>query len=132
MAGARPQQEEIARTPRAPIDQTSREINARQTLPEDEKPQAAVPKKNRPGSHPKRDQDKPAFLTSKIELLRERRGDQQVTFADVCDHMNDYMDRNPEDERTIQRLALFLAKAEDADHDHAPPADGGLKEPIES
>lgn len=130
MAGARPQQEEIARTPRAPIDQTSREMNARESLPIDEKSNARVPADNRPGSHPKRDQDKPAFLTDKVELLRERRGDQQITFADVCDHLNDYRDARPEDDRVVQRLALFLARVEDADHDHAPPSTGGLKEPV--
>lgn len=132
MAGARPQQEEIARTPRAPIDQNSREINAKQTLPEDEKPEAPLPKGNRRGSGPKRDQDKPAFLTSRIELLRERRGDQRITFADVCDHMNDYVDQHPEDEKAVHRLALFLAKVEDADHDHRPAANGGLKEDVEA
>lgn len=130
MAGARPQQEEIARTPRAPIDQTSREMNARDALPQGERGNAPIPPDNRPGAHPGRDQDKPAFLTSKIELLRERRGDQQITFADVCDHMNDYVAREPSDEQAIQRLALFLARVEDADHDHAPSHTGGLKEPV--
>lgn len=87
MAGARPQQEEIARTPPAPID-------------------------------PKRDQDKPAFLTDRIELLRERRGDEEVTFGDICDHMHDYLGQNPDDDKAVRRLALFLAKVEDVPHEH--------------
>lgn len=118
MAGARPQQEEIARTPRAPIDQTSREMNAREALPRDDKHRGTVPQDNRAGDRPPRDQDKPAFLTSKIELLRERRGDQRVLFGEICDHMAGYLDEHPEDDKAVQRLALFLAKADDTGHEH--------------
>lgn len=41
-----------------------------------------------------------------------------MTFADVADHLEDYLRHHPEDGRAIDRVASFLAGVEDVDHDH--------------
>jgi len=53
-----------------------------------------------------------------VEQLREKRGDEQVTFNDVCDHLVDYEERHPENGDTVEDVARFLASVEDIDHDH--------------
>lgn len=117
---ARPQQQEIARTPGiSPLDQNSREINAEQTLPEQKGRTGRIPAGNRPGRRPKKVQDKPAFATGdRIDLLHQKRGSEQVTFDDIADHMTDYLQSHPEDETVMHRFALFLARVEDDDHAH--------------
>jgi hypothetical protein len=57
-----------------------------------------------------------------IDLLRDKRGDQQVTFSDVCDHLVDFRRASPEHAPAIEALATFLANVEDVDHEHE---DGG-------
>lgn len=61
-----------------------------------------------------------------IEYLRAKRGDQQVTFADVADHLHDYADRHRDDSAAIGRLAAFLAAVEDVDHDHRDDPTRGM------
>jgi hypothetical protein len=53
-----------------------------------------------------------------VRRLRDKRGDQEVTFADVADHFEDYVLRRPEARDTIDDLASFLAGVEDVDHEH--------------
>lgn len=67
-----------------------------------------------------------AAVGDSIEHLRDKRGDQQVTFADVADHLHDYVDRNPADASVVQRLAEFLATVEDVDHAHERHPTRGL------
>ena len=53
-----------------------------------------------------------------IEELRDKRGDQDVKFEQVCDHFNDYADRHPETRAVIEDVARFIANVEDIDHEH--------------
>jgi hypothetical protein len=53
-----------------------------------------------------------------IELLRAKRGDQSVTFSDVADHLVEFEGLYPEASDVVHRLAAFLARIEDGDHDH--------------
>ena len=53
-----------------------------------------------------------------VERLRNKRGDQEVTFADVADHFEDFVKRHPESRETIDKLASFIAGVEDLDHQH--------------
>jgi Family of unknown function (DUF6104) len=62
-------------------------------------------------------------MSSGVDRLRAERGSEQVTFNDVADHLEDFVRREPDDGRTIERLAVFLAMVERVDHDHEP--DGG-------
>jgi hypothetical protein len=61
-----------------------------------------------------------------VERLRSQRGDEEVTFGDVADHLVDYMDRHPESRETVDDLAAFLARVEGIDHDHDRSPDRGL------
>lgn len=59
-----------------------------------------------------------ATASDPIERLRAKRGDEQVSFANVADHMRDYVDRHPLDTAVVLRLADFFAAVEDVSHDH--------------
>ena len=61
-----------------------------------------------------------------IRRLREARGDEQVTFDDVADHMVDFADRDPSARDPIDRLARFLAEIEKVDHDHEADPERGV------
>jgi hypothetical protein len=61
-----------------------------------------------------------------IDRLRDKRGDQQVTFADVCDHLVDFRRRSPEHAGAVDAFAAFLANVEDVDHDHGGHRDETL------
>jgi hypothetical protein len=61
-----------------------------------------------------------------VRLLREKRGDQRVTFADVCDHLVDFRRRSPEHAEAVAALARFLARVEDVDHEHRAAQDSTL------
>lgn len=61
-----------------------------------------------------------------IERLREKRGDEDVKFAQVADHLHDYIDINPDDGDAVQRVAAFLADVEDMPHDHDNDPKRGL------
>ena len=53
-----------------------------------------------------------------VERLRNNRGDQEVTFADVADHLEDFVNRHPDSRETVEKLASFIAGVEDVDHQH--------------
>ena len=53
-----------------------------------------------------------------VERLRAKRGHEQVTFDDVADHFEDFVQRRPEARATIEAFAAFLAGVEDVDHEH--------------
>lgn len=66
------------------------------------------------------DADKKAVqdnMTGVAELLG-RRGDEQVRFAQVADHLVDFVARNPGTEEVVDRLARFLTRVEGVDHRH--------------
>ena len=47
-----------------------------------------------------------------IGELRDRRGDEQISFNELADQLVAFADRSPQDEATIDALASYLAKAE--------------------
>jgi hypothetical protein len=53
-----------------------------------------------------------------VERLRNKRGDQEVTFADVADHLEDFVNRHPDSRQTVEKLASFMAEVEDINHQH--------------
>lgn len=53
-----------------------------------------------------------------VERLRRKRGDEQVTFADIADHLDDFVAREPGSAGTVDALAMFLTGVEDAEHEH--------------
>jgi hypothetical protein len=61
-----------------------------------------------------------------IETLRDKRGDERVTFADVCDHLVDFARRSPEHAPAVDAFAAFLANVEDVDHAHRDGRPGTL------
>ena len=61
-----------------------------------------------------------------IEMLRGKRGDEGVTFNDVCDHLRDYIERHPEHERPLDEFARFIANVEDMEHNHERDAKRGM------
>ena len=78
----RPQQPELQRSGRTPVDQDSREALGSATSPPAEGTGGRVPPANRPGHHPAREQDKPIWAggagrkdtmpnARKAELYRE-------------------------------------------------------------
>ena len=68
-------------------------------------------------------------MSSGIDVLRDRRGDERVTFGDVADHLVDFAERHPEAARTVDSLARVLARVEDVDHDHDADTERGLPPP---
>ncbi len=57
------------------------------------------------------------FTDRGIEELADRRGEQAVTFAWLADRLRAFVDRNPEYELPVDRLATWLARADDEDDD---------------
>jgi hypothetical protein len=71
-------------------------------------------------------------LCAGITLLRERRGEEGVTFGEVADHLVDFVTRSPAHVAMVDRLANYLAYVRSEAHEHdAPDAPGGssLSEP---
>jgi len=54
------------------------------------------------------------FTDRGIEELEERRGGEQVTLDWLADRLRAFVDRNPDFEAAVDRLATFLAR-DDAD-----------------
>jgi hypothetical protein len=61
-----------------------------------------------------------------IGILREQRGQNNVTFNEVADHLFDYCDLHPEEAASLHRFAAFLAAVEFVPHDHDADPDRGI------
>jgi hypothetical protein len=55
------------------------------------------------------------FTDRGIEELEQRRGDEQVSVAWLAERLQTFVDQNPEFEVAIERLATWLARADDED-----------------
>jgi hypothetical protein len=55
------------------------------------------------------------FTDRGIEELTNRRGDEEVTLAWLADRLQTFVDVNPEFEIPIERLATWIARADDED-----------------
>ena len=55
------------------------------------------------------------FTDRGIEELRERRGEEQVTFDWLADRLRTFVDLNPDFEVPVERLATFLARDDSDD-----------------
>ena len=55
------------------------------------------------------------FTDRGIEELEKRRGDEDVTIAWLAERLQTFVDLNPEFETPIERLATWLARADDED-----------------
>ena len=53
------------------------------------------------------------FTDRGIEELERRRGDEEVTLAWVADRLRTFVDLNPDFEVPVERLATWLARADD-------------------
>lgn len=50
-----------------------------------------------------------------IEEMADRRGDETVTLAWLAERLRTFVDLNPEHEVAVDRLATWLARADDED-----------------
>ncbi len=55
------------------------------------------------------------FTDRGIEELESRRGDEEVSLAWLAQRLRDFVDLNPEFEVAVERLATWLARADDED-----------------
>jgi hypothetical protein len=55
------------------------------------------------------------FTDKGIEELADRRGEETVTLGWLAGRLRDFVDLNPEFETPIERLASWLARADDED-----------------
>ena len=53
------------------------------------------------------------FTDRGIEELLARRGEEQVTFAWLAEHMSEFVNVHPEHEVPVERLATWLARLDD-------------------
>ena len=53
-----------------------------------------------------------------VDLLRERRGGERASFDEIADHLVDFVERHPQAQPVIERLAVFLAAARTVPHHH--------------
>lgn len=53
------------------------------------------------------------FTDRGIDELAERRGDEDVTLGWLAEKLTDFVDEHPEHEAAIERLATWLARAEE-------------------
>ena len=53
------------------------------------------------------------FTDRGIEELEQRRGDEQVSLAWLAERLQTFVDLNPEFETAVERLATWLARADD-------------------
>ena len=53
------------------------------------------------------------FTDRGIEELAERRGDEDVTLGWLAEKLTEFVDRHPQDEAAVERLATWLARTED-------------------
>ncbi|HEY0497203.1 MAG TPA: DUF6104 family protein [Kutzneria sp.] len=57
------------------------------------------------------------FTDRGIEELEQRRGEEEVTLSWLADRLRAFVDRNPEFETAVERLATFLARDDSDDID---------------
>ena len=55
------------------------------------------------------------FTDRGIEELQSRRGEEQVSLAWLAERLQTFVDLNPEFEVPVERLATWLARADDED-----------------
>ncbi len=55
------------------------------------------------------------FTDRGIEELESRRGDEEVSLAWLAERLRTFVDLNPEFETEVDRLATWLARADDED-----------------
>ena len=55
------------------------------------------------------------FTDRGIEELADRRGEETVTLDWLASRLRDFVDLNPEFETAVERLATWLARADDED-----------------
>ena len=55
------------------------------------------------------------FTDRGIEELADRRGDEEVSLSWLAGKLTEFVDIHPEDEAAIERLAAWLARADDED-----------------
>jgi hypothetical protein len=55
------------------------------------------------------------FTDRGIEELTARRGDEEFSLAWLADRLQEFVDLNPDFETPIERLATWLARADDED-----------------
>jgi hypothetical protein len=55
------------------------------------------------------------FTDRGIEELESRRGDEEVSLAWLAERLQTFVDLNPEFETAVERLATWLARADDED-----------------
>ena len=55
------------------------------------------------------------FTDRGIEELEQRRGADEVTLAWVADRLRTFVDRHPEHENAVERLATYLARDDEDD-----------------
>jgi hypothetical protein len=55
------------------------------------------------------------FTDRGIEELEQRRGEEPVTIAWLAERLQRFVDLNPEFETPVERLATWLARADDED-----------------
>ncbi len=66
-----------------------------------------------------RDGESPDASPAGVELLRQRRGDQKLSFAELADHIVDFIERHPEATDLLDGFARFLVTVEQLEHAHA-------------
>ena len=55
------------------------------------------------------------FTDRGVEELADRRGDEEVSLGWLAGKLTEFVDIHPEDEAAIERLATWLARADDED-----------------
>jgi hypothetical protein len=65
-------------------------------------------------------------MGDEIKRLRDKRGEQDVKFSQIADHLQDFTDIKPEHGDVVQQVAAFLADVEDTPHRHENDPDRGL------
>lgn len=55
------------------------------------------------------------FTDRGIEELQRRRGEEEVRLEWVAERMREFVDLNPEFETAVERLATWLARADDGE-----------------
>lgn len=55
------------------------------------------------------------FTDRGIEELAQRRGEDEITVAWLAERLRDFVDRFPDFEIAVDRLATWLARADDSD-----------------